>query len=337
VDKRLADNILFGERLATVDEIHESPIGALRFHIPVGSDDGDIFTDGGNLVKGFRPGDDFDTSRFGKVRLFASTPRSLKGLRNPPEEIVEFVVDGRSMQRWKGGIPYLHGKYEVTGYTKMTRAAQRVHSFPADMPDGVQVVHRIYIQQKGMLTEDLSEFVAAIESEPLLNGLDHADRLRILRNAFPFEVDALNEYLARPDEIYDAMWPDASPQDRRIADRIKEMIDGSNPISNDLYRTFTGRDATRMIERLTDDPIYEEVLGTWSVNTDGFHGAEEGRAKRLILVLRDARGINIAPVRTEPGEIVEFLTSGMYRFARRLDDVSENTVYIFMDYIRPVV
>lgn len=337
VEARLARGSLLSEELGSTAEIRLNNTATLRWH----SQDVDRFFKSGaakrqgySLREGFRPGDTLDTSDFGTIRLFDRVPESFQGLDDVSDEIVEFYIDGVSTQTWREGVPYLHGSYDVTGYTYMSRTGVgSLHPFPTDMPDDVRIVHRIYLRQKG--TEvPARELVGAIVDEPVLPAVAQAERAATLRAAYPQAVDDIVEYMSRPQDITEAISSKGGTRDSLIALRLKELIDTSRNIPNNLYRVVMGQEGEDLIKQLTEQPLIKEALGTWLPSTDPFPQAGSAESRRVILVLRNGKGINATPVMPKAPPIQQFITSGAYKYARRYDDLTKNTTWIFLDYVR---
>lgn len=337
VEDRLKGNILFSEGMGSTAETRLNNTGTLRWH---STDASRVFKPGAarnqgySLREGFRPGDTLDTSDLGAVRLFDRVPESFKGL-DAPDEVVEFYVDGVSTQRWRQGVPYLSGSYDVTGYSYMSRSGVgALHPFPEDMPEGVKVVHRIYVRQKGAQVP-AGELIAATVDEPVLGAVAQAERARLFRDAYPQAVDDIVEYIGRPQAIRDALTnKEAGTRDGLIALRIKELIDSAPRLPNNLYRVVMGQDGDDLVEQLTDNPVMKETLGTWLPAVDKFPSGGTGTQRRVIVVLRNPKAINATPMLEEAPTLQEFITSGAYTFAHRYDDVTKNTTWIFMDYVR---
>lgn len=338
IEDRLTGNVLFSEELGSTTETRLNNAGVLRWHR---SDIDGVFKPGSarragySLREGFRPGDTLDTSDLGAVRLFDHTPESFKGLAEPPDEVVEFFIDGVSTQRWRGGIPYLTGSYDVTGYSYMSRSGVgSVHPFPDDMPDGVKVVHRIYIKQRGVDVPSY-ELLGATLDEPVLPAAQQAARAKTLRDAYPQAVDDVVEYLARPQDIADALVRrDSGSRDGMIAMRLKDMIDNAPRLPNNLYRVVMGQDGDDLVEQLTENPVMKEGFGSWLPAMDKFPTGGTGTRRRVVVVLRNPKALNVTPMLEEAPTLQEFITSGAYTFAHRYDDVTKNTTWIFMDYVR---
>lgn len=285
-----------------------------------------------------------DESLYSWDKIDDIIPKSSVGrvLADDPGEIVEFMVEGESTQKYVGGIPHLHGKYQVSGYTRMTRNPDRSpHGFPEGMPDDVNVVHRIYIRQRGEAGEDVEDLVRWAADEPLVSAADHTERYTLLRRAFPSLVDAINEYMANPSAIADAyrdfksggrMFSDYN---RRIAERVKSVIDNAPVSPNNLYRVYTGEDGLAIAEELQRTGRMKELFGQWSTTTEKFPRTDGVDGFRLMLVLRDAPSVNVTPMLRDVPPLPEVLSSGNYSVAQRYDDVSTRTTWIFLDYKRP--
>jgi hypothetical protein len=197
----------------------------------------------------------------------------------------------------------------------------------------------------GEAAPELNDIAGSAMSEIELGNdlISHKARYDAYRSAAPRTVDMLNEYVNDPERHLAAWFEDrrkmsANPADVEVVKEVKRLIDEAPVSENNLMRVFSGEDAESMIEQLTTNRRYREVVGAWATDITNFPVVIEDETT-LVLVLRNARAVNITPMLTDPPPFTEFLASGNFEVAGKMTDVSRGgrgITYIFLDYKRPI-
>jgi len=341
---RIRNNRLFSELAETAETIREVQIGTPRLYLKPTSAVNSL----GEVRKDFLETiSDSELVMSGKGQTFSYERRSgsssLLGFidaavldARDENEIVEVIIDGPSRQKIRGKSIKLVGDYEVTG--NFFYSSEDL-GFPEDLPtkpDGslFSGVRKSYIRQVGQSTESPEDLVNALASEEVITGsVRNAQRYSKLSKAFPWEIDALTDLIKNPIRYL-------SEQAKSSVSvlRIKQMIDDSDPLNFKLYRELSPERADSLLDDVAREDIFlEETLGIWSSTSSEAISEVATDTPRVIVVLTNARGINLSPMQEEFSGTVDFLSSGRYRFTQRLDDVRENTIYLYFNYTRKII
>ena len=340
---RIRNNRLFSELAETAETIREVQVGTPRLYLKPSS----AVTSSG-LVR-----DDFlenisgsQLVKSGKGQKVSYEPRSsssILGFRFGPildardeDEIVEVIIDGPSRQKIRGKSIKLVGDYEVTG--NFIYSSEDL-GFPEDLPtksDGSTFsrVRKIYIRQLGQSTESPEDLVNALASEEVITGSTRqAQRYSTLSRAFPWEIDALTDLIKNP-----IAYLSERAKDSAAVVRIKQMIDSSDPLNFKLYRELSPEKADSLLDKVDQKEVFlKETLGIWRSTSSEAISEVATDTPRVIVVLTNARAINLSPMQEEFSGAVDFLSSGRYKFVQRLDDVRDNTIYLYFNYSGRIV
>lgn len=264
-------------------------------------------------------------------------------------ELVEYSIAGSSVQRRAaaGGLQ-LDGQYSILGYR---RIAADDPDFPKGLSKSVKVIHRVTLRQTrnvdGLVDDvDYSAVDKSVTGLPVdLSIPEHAARRQTIRRAFPEVVDAAETLIA------DTGKSGKVDTDAITTEIMQRVISDARPNPNRLYRTLNVSSIDRMKLALSmgEGETFEEELGLWtalppikrSKSKTPLATAKPTGRRKVVLVLEEARSVNLSPMITNGNEESIYASGGKYIIDRTMtlaSDTGDGPLYVFMRQVRgPII
>lgn len=258
-------------------------------------------------------GKTYTAKKLGTPELFESFEGSIAALEGVGEEIVEYVIDGESVQRMKKGVIRLNGNYTVTGITRMERGGD-VYDFPTTIPEGVNVVHRVYLRQLG--TEiDYRPLAVALNDTRSQGGIEHYSTYLALRKAHPDIVDSASRFWAGIE----------TPWDRS---QLREVARQSPIYDKYLYRTV----------QLSEEQITQLGRSAKFFDSMSLYTTDTKQLGDVVIAAKGVRGFNISPMTPLGADTSMYLVNGEFAVEeiRTVTDgaTGRSRTYIFVRWLR---
>lgn len=255
------------------------------------------------------------------------------------DEVFEYTIHGESVQRRFGNDLLVHGEYRVLAVETLNRGDE---GFPEYLPGTVERFTTVTLRQtrsyRGAAERpSYVDIAAATVDAQQLPPTEHLERLEIFRRSYPELTFAADFFRRNKKIVRDVIERRGrrSAQATHAAEVLLDALDDSRPTPNNLYRVISESEADALRRSLTrGGEIMDEVLGEWSAVIDRDVPV---KGRRVILVLRNARALNISPLL--PGEhgSSTFLSGGRYRRVQELEESrpdGSGNIWIYLDFVR---
>ena len=271
----------------------------------------------------FVPGEIYKAKDFGTPFIHETIHDALLTVKGE-RSIVEYLVDGESIQTQIGLKLYLRGSYQVTGYSRIERGG--LLTMPRDVPDTVNVMHRVYLRQLETKV-DYGALAKALDDTGTMDLLSHFRRHELFREAYPDVTDAATRYLAGA----------ASTPDIRLLAKVADdgLSEGILDVPRRPLHQFHSMTAAE-IEAMKPGTRIRQTHGLWDESMVGAFP----ESSNVTFLATGIRGFNITPLgEFQEENLWQLFSNGEFEVLRTLGILQpDGTTHwtISMKWKRPV-